>query len=61
MDEKLREINRKYQREWRAKNLEKAREYQREWRRKNPDKVAEYNIQFWTKRYNDEVEKEVTT
>ena len=49
-DEKIKELKRQYQREWKAKNRDKCNEYHRRWRRKNPDKIREYNLRYWQKK-----------
>lgn len=41
------------------KARELQREYQRQWRKKNPDKVREKNRRYWEKKAREQAEGEV--
>jgi len=41
------------------KAREMQREYQRQWRKKNPDKVREKNRRYWVKKAREQAEKGV--
>lgn len=49
MDEKALEAKRKYQREWRKRNIEKVKAYQKAYREKNRSKWEKYETDFYTR------------
>lgn len=52
LDEIFREHKRQYQREYRAKNLDKCREAARKWVRNNAERNRE-NVKKWRERKNN--------
>lgn len=48
--EQVKEIKRKYYKQYRDTNKDKINEYQRQYRANNKDKVKKYNHTYWLKK-----------
>ncbi len=51
--ENKRKYMREYMQKYREKNRERINAKQREWNAKNPDKAKAYRVAYWEKRAND--------
>lgn len=58
ISDKAKEARRKYNREWRSRNIDHVRSYAREWRNQNPEKVYDYMVRYWEKKANSQDDAE---
>lgn len=57
MTDEAKEARRKYQREYKRKNAEKINAYNRAWRKANPEKARQYNLNYWSKKAAENIQK----
>ncbi len=58
LDQLARKAQREYKRKWNQENREHINRYARNWRKKNKDKVREYQKRYWRKKALEMLEKE---